>query len=93
MNDRGDDDMERSSLSEVDQRVFYQILENTARTAEELKHLRSDLRGVRDDGADVAARVTQNEVMIHKHELALRATQFLIGAIVLGGGGYLWTII
>ena len=80
-------------MNNVDQQVFYQILENTARTAEEVTHLRGDLRSLSEANGRIEDRVAQNEGKIQKHDLALRMVQFLVGALALGFGGYIWTII
>lgn len=96
MNSSGDDGDPTPGFpydSEVSQQVFYQILENTARTAEEVTHLREDLRALNEDKAEIELRVHRNEQKIQAHELALRIVQFVVGAVVLGFGGYIWTIL
>ncbi|UBF22701.1 hypothetical protein M1M38_gp008 [Halorubrum tailed virus 27] len=93
MNNDDGGDQERPSMGDVDQQVFYKILENTARTAEEVTHLREDLRVLNKESGKIEARVSENESQIHKHDLALRLVQFVVGALVLGFGGYFWTIL
>ena len=93
MNKDGGDDQDRSPMGDVDQQVFYKILENTARTAEEVTHLRQDLRVLNKESGKIEARVSENEAQIQKHDLALRLVQFVVGALALGFGGYVWTIL
>lgn len=80
-------------MNTVDQQVFYQILENTARTAEEVTHMREDLRALNRQSSKLEERVAQNESKIQNHDLALRIVQFFVGALVLGFGAYIWTVI
>lgn len=90
-----DDDAGRrgSSLNEVDQQVFYQILQNTAKTAEEVSYLRKDLHQLNEANSDIESRVSTNEDRIHTHDIALRVVTFFLGAGILGFGSYIWTIL
>lgn len=80
-------------MDQTDRQVFYQILENTARTAEEVTHLREDMRELNRTSGEMEARVAVTEQKVKKHDYALRIVQFVVGALTLGFGAYFWTVI
>jgi hypothetical protein len=81
------------SWSETDQRVFYQILENTARTAEEVASLRREMKMMHTENNRLSDRIDEVEDTVENHALLLKIATTLGGLATAGFFTYIWTLV
>lgn len=82
-----------TTWSETDQRVFYQILENTARTAEEVASLRREMKQIHSNNNVLSERVDELEDAVETHSLLLKVATTLGTLATAGFFTYVWTLL